>query len=266
MKKILKNLIPPIILKIIKKKPKYGFFGDYKNWQEALDDSSGYNNPEILEKVKSSLLKVKNGKAVYERDSVNFDKIQYSWPLLTSLLWIASKEGNKLNLLDFGGSLGSSYFQNKKWLSHLSELKWNIVEQDNFIKCGKIHFEDSRLKFFGSIDECILKERPFLFFASGSIQYIENPHEFLQQIIFKGFKYIAFDRTTFLQKRDRLTVQKVRPGIYNASYPAWFLSEEEFLKKFESKYELWAEFDSLAGKINLKGDDAYEKGFIFRKN
>lgn len=61
----------------------------------------GYNSDEIIKKVKQFLLKVKSGKAVYERDSILFDKIYYSRPLLAGLLWIACQRGDRLNLIVF---------------------------------------------------------------------------------------------------------------------------------------------------------------------
>ncbi len=97
MKQFIKSLIPLIMLNIIKnmKNSKYGWSGDYKTWQEAQDDSTGYDTDKILQTVKSSLLKVKNGKAIYERDSVIFDKIQYSWELLAGLMFYSAKTGGE---------------------------------------------------------------------------------------------------------------------------------------------------------------------------
>ncbi len=63
-----------------------------------------------------SLLKVKRGEAVYERDSIVLEKFQYSWPLTSGLLYAATMSNSKLNVLDFGGSLGSSYYQNRNYL------------------------------------------------------------------------------------------------------------------------------------------------------
>ena len=119
--------------------PKYHewFTGNYATWDEAKKNCLGYDAPNILEKVKASLLKVKNGEAVYERDSVLFDHVEYSYPLLISLLYIATASENKLRLLDFGGSLGSSYYQNRNFLNRLELLEWSIVEQNHFVKCGK---------------------------------------------------------------------------------------------------------------------------------
>ena len=45
---------------------------------------------------------MKNGEAVYERDSVLFDEIQYSWGLLAGLQKAALENDGKLCVLDFG--------------------------------------------------------------------------------------------------------------------------------------------------------------------
>ena len=71
----------------------YGLSGDYHSWDEAVRASTGYDSEIILEKTKEALLKVKNGQAVYERDSVVFDETQYAWSLCAGLLWIAAQSG-----------------------------------------------------------------------------------------------------------------------------------------------------------------------------
>jgi putative methyltransferase (TIGR04325 family) len=247
-KKIIKSFIPPFVFNLFKGKRKYGFFGNYKDWQSALKDSKGYDDPAILEKVKNSLLKVKNGEAVYERDSVLFDHIEYSWPILTSLLWIASKNNNRLNLIDFGGSLGSSYFQNINFLKHLSELKWNVIEQNNFLECGKKYFENDQLKFKNNIESCMTESRPQAILLSSVIEYIEKPYDILEEIVKNKIPYVIVDRTSFFKDTnlpDRITIQKVSPRIYDAVYPCWILNEEKF-KKFMTNngYSIKAEFNS----------------------
>jgi putative methyltransferase (TIGR04325 family) len=127
---------------------KYGWFGNYSNWQEALDQCSGYDAVEILERVKTATLKVKNGDAVYERDSVLFDHIEYSWPLVSALLMIGLKNNRQIKVLDFGGSLGSSYFQNRHFLSEFDNVQWNVVEQENYVACGQQFIQDSHLRIF----------------------------------------------------------------------------------------------------------------------
>jgi putative methyltransferase (TIGR04325 family) len=269
LKPILKSIMPPILLEIIKLRSKYGWFGNYSSWEDAQKYSIGYDSDLVLEKVKNSLLKVKNGEAVYERDSILFDKIEYSWPLLASLLWIAGQKDNCLNLIDFGGSLGSTYFQNHKFLNILKELRWNIVEQDNFVRCGKKYFEDEVIKFYYDVSSCITETNPSTILFSNSFQYIENPYDFLQKILGYKFEYIIFDLTGFISNgnKDRLTVQKVPPNIYNATYPCWFFNKEKFLNFFKKGYLLIEEFDCYLGqgiKIDNQVDTEY-KGFVFKK-
>jgi len=264
MKKLLKKIIPDSILRFIANK-RYGYFGPYKNWKDVKEKTTGYDNDIILEKVKNSLLKVKNGEAVYERDSVIFDKKQYSWPLLASLLLVANENKNELNLIDFGGSLGSTYFQNKDFLNNLKSLQWNIIEQPNFVSCGKKYFEDEHLHFYNNIKECLEKGKPSVIILSSVIEYLEKPYDLLEDILNKDFQYIIFDRTTFSKNNTEfIALQKVPPQVYTASYPCWFLNEQRFLKFFDKKYELIAEFDALGGEIrqnNIKGE---YKGFIFK--
>jgi putative methyltransferase (TIGR04325 family) len=258
----LKCIVPPIVLNIYRNLSlQAAFYGNYKTWDEARNISAGYDSEVILTKVKDAIHKVKIGEAVYERDSVFFDKVEYSWPLLAGLLWIASLEGNKLNLVDFGGSLGSSYFQNKKFLMHLQELKWNIVEQTQFVECGKHYFEDEFLKFYFNLSDCLKEQCPDAILLSSVIQYLEKPFDLVREIISKRFKYIIFDRTAFTGNGEgRITIQKVPPEIYQASYPAWFLNKEEFLNCFSDRYELIADFESN-DKANIP---SVFKGFIFR--
>lgn len=270
------NFFKKIITKINKKvakfrkkkeERKYGWFQTTLSWQEANKICAGYDNQIILEKCKQSLLAVKNGNAVYERDSVLFNKTQYSWPVLSSLMWIASQNDGQLSLIDFGGSLGSSFFQNKKFLSGLKKVTWNIVEQSHFVKCGKEHFESDKLKFYHNIDEYLKTENSDTILFSSVLQYLEFPYDFLEKILEYNFKYLIIDLTGFTKSgNDILTIQKVPPQIYNASYPCWFFSKTKLFSLILKKYDLVEEFDSYLGQI-IKIDNkpiAGYKGAIFK--
>lgn len=242
------------------------FTGDYSSWEEALKFCDGYNKPNILEKVKNSLLKVKKGEAVYERDSVLFDHIEYSMPLLVSLLYMTTVYKNNLNILDFGGSLGSSYFQNRKFLEKLDSLKWSIVEQNHFVDCGKEFFADEKLKFYHTIEECLKMEKPEVILFSGVLPYIANPFAFIGGIMEFNFKYIIIDRTPFFVEDipDRITIEHVPPEIYDAKYPSAFFNYKKFLNFFRNKYNLKESFDSWE-RWDLNGTIAQNKCFIFEK-
>jgi len=266
-KKFLRDWIPPKLRLLLNRNRNVIWSGNYASWSEAQRASAGYDSRIILDKVRAALIKVRNGEAVYERDSVLFDEIYYSWPLLAGLMWIAALSKGHLNIIDFGGSLGSTYFQNRKFFHTLPKISWNIVEQAHFVKTGKEFFEDDCLQFYYDIEDCIHKKLPNAILLSSVVQYMEEPYMLLKKIIPMGFDFILFDRTSFICKgNDRLTIQTVSSEIYPASYPCWFFDRQKFYSFFKDDYDLIEEFDALAGIMKIDNMEAgYDKGFIFRR-
>lgn len=210
---------------------------------------------------------VASGKAAFERDSVLFDEIQYSWPVLAGLMKAAADSGGYLRVLDFGGSLGSSYYQNRKFLEQLKEVKWCVVEQKNFVECGKRDFETDVLKFFSCIEDAAQSCKFNVVLLSSVLPYLEHPYDMLEQIIELGTGTVIIDRTPVLPgNADRLTIQNIPGTIYHASYPAWFFSEKKFLNFMDKKYSLLVKFDTLGGEVRLKTPvaTAMTQGYIFK--
>ena len=239
----------------------YGWHGNYSSWSEARIKCTGYDSKLILDKVRSSLLQVKSGNAVYERDSVLFNEIQYSYPVLSGLMWISAQSKGRLNVLDFGGSLGSSYYQNKRFLDSLEEVHWCVVEQSGFVKAGLEDFATDRLHFFNTIEECLKSFNINVVLLSSVLQYLEEPYCLLDQLNSLRIKNIIIDRTPFVHGKDRITIQKVWPRIYKASYPCWFFNKEKFVILMTREYKLVMEFDAM-DKANISSEF---KGFIFSK-
>jgi len=273
LKETIKLFIPPILPYL---KNKYFNKGEkssitwncnYTSWQDALQECKGYNDALIFEKVKTSALKVKNGEAVYERDSVIFNEVQYSWPLLAVLLKIAIENNNKLNIIDFGGSLGSTYFQNRNFLNGLISINWNIVEQKHFVEYGNQFISNSELKFYNNISDCEKRTQAKVILASSVLPYLEKPAEVIKEIINYDFEYILFDRTAFINSsEDIISVQRVPAEIYEASYPAWLFNYEKFILLLEERYELIINFDSAIDPPQKSGKFYIQwKGLFFKK-
>jgi putative methyltransferase (TIGR04325 family) len=251
----------------VKVKP-FGWFGDYTRWEEANSKCTGYEQNKILGKVKTSILKVKKGKAVYERDSVAFKTLEYSEPLLQSFKEIAASNQNCMKIVDFGGSLGSTYFQYRNLLQGLNVIEWNVVEQSHFVKCGKKYIQENGLRFYNSIEDALSESKANSILLSSVIQYLEKPYDFIEKLIQYGFDFIIVDRTAFIEnEKDRITVQIVPEFIYKASYPAWFFNEQSFIKLFKEKYEVTNSFLSEFSKpLTLEdGTPVYWKGFVLKK-
>lgn len=237
-------------MKIFTQKEQQEIFlsGDYESWNEAVTASMGYDSDLILEKTKDALLKVKNGEAIYERDSVIFNEVQYAWPLLAGLMWVAAKSDGRLNVLDFGGSLGSTYFQNLAFFHELSEIHWNIIEQSEHVKVGKEYFEDDILKFYPNIEICLSETKPNIILLSGVLQYLESPYGMFDTLLdHLTCDTVIIDRTSFWDgSTDMLCIQHVPPSIYSATYPIWIFSRQKFLQYLQKRnFEIVAEFQSL---------------------
>lgn len=267
---MLENMIrlvtPPLFIHLAKRlrgnrqNDAYGLSGNYRSWDEAMAASTGYDSEIILEKTKAALLKVKNGEAVYERDSVLFNEIQYSWPLLAGLMWVAAQSGGKLNVLDFGGSLGSTYFQNLAFLRSLPEVRWNIVEQPRHVETGRKWFEDGQLKFYLQVEDCLAETQPDVVILSSVLQYLEHPYDMLFKLLAIPCYGTIIDRTPFWNREsDRLGIQHIDPRTFNASYPMWVFSLRKF-RKMISGSKIIEEFESFEnGLYGLPW-----KGFIIR--
>jgi len=249
LKRIVRLFVPPIILNMGQKicsLQSLVFEGNYSSWQEAVNVTEGYDEPTILERVREAALKVKHGEAVFERDSVCFYYEEYRWPALACLLRVAAEHGGVLRVLDFGGALGSFYFQHRKHCQCLKEVRWSVVEQAHYVECGRTEFQDESLRFYESMSECLEDGGVDVVFCSSVLEYLEDPHAMLGKFSKLGIKYLLLDRTPFIEaERDRLTVQTVPASIYSASYPAWFFSSFRFKSELNKLgFNQIAEFDT----------------------
>ena len=244
----MRDCCPPILLKLARqvRNENNAFTGSYDTWVDAEKHASGYDTDTIFQRVREAALKVKRGEAVFERDSVCFYEEEYRWPALACLLTIAANQGGKLNVLDFGGALGSFYFQHKKFFSRLKSISWSVIEQAHFVECGKKELQNENLKFYTNINECIAKEKVDVVLLSSVLQYLEKPESLLTELTKIKAGYILIDRTPFIEESaDRLTVQSVPTSIYKASYPAWFFSSNKFNELIRKiGYRIIEEFDS----------------------
>src|SRR3990172_678572 len=242
------------------------YSGDYLSWEDAARDSTGYDAARILGKVRDSLLKVKRGEAAYERDAVLFKRIQHPFPLLAFLLRIGVENGNRLRLVDFGGSLGTTYFQTREFLSALKEIRWAIVEQPHFVACGKEMFADGRLSFHDSIAEAQAVTGGNTALFSGSIGYLREPEVVLDSILTGNFQWVIFDRTAFINApKTRIAVQTVPEWIYGASYPIRLFNRADLLSRFRDRFEFIAGFESYCdAPETIDGVRVCHEGYVLK--
>jgi putative methyltransferase (TIGR04325 family) len=238
-KSVVLDWLPPIVTRWLRRQRGEGirFEGEFATWDEAASRCTGYDAQGILNKVLDATLKVKRGEAAFERDSVLFDEIEYSWPMLASLMWAAARNGGKLNVLDFGGALGSSYFQNFAFLQTLPEVRWSVVEQAHYVDAGVAHVQDELLRFYKTIEECLSENQPNVILLSSVLQYLDSPNKVMEILLQSGAMCLIIDRTPFsAETKDKILIQKVPSSVYEGSYPMRVFSKEKFMRILDADW------------------------------
>lgn len=241
LKATAKRLVKPVRSRLqsaLGTKP-YGWFGHYKTWEEAAQQTGGYDENSILETVRKAVLKVKQGEARYERDGVILDSPFYTTSLISTLYEAATRYPS-LHVIDFGGSLGSSFFQLKPYLQKLPPVQWSVVEQNHFVELGRREFAEPGLDFFPTIEAAVAaKGVPTLLLLACTLPYLSDPYHWLKAFASVGAPYLLLENMPFHdQPGDRLTVQRVPPEIYQASYPCWLLDQNKVIASLSNRYQL----------------------------
>ena len=247
VKIFLRAWLPPVLMNsLLKLRCKQNFYkGHYELWSDAASISSGYETEEILAKVLASTMKVVRGEAAYERDSIPFNKIEYSWPVTAGLMYAAAKSSGELNVIDFGGSLGSSFFQNRHFLEGLQKMTWSVIEQSHYVLAGIKHVQYDNLRFYDSVDQSINENIPNVFLLSSVLQYLPDTAQIFKEVDNSGATILIVDKTPFSQlDKDIISIQIVPKNIYHASYPMKIFSKNKFIQTINSRWRLIEEFDN----------------------
>ena len=249
MKDVLRALTPPILwqtpqrLKSHSAAPKsqsVEYEGPLPSWEAAVSRSDGWDSPVMTAKTLNAALMVRDGLLEFEQDLVARKNIVYSETILAFLLLVISRHKDVLNIIDFGGALGTNYFQNRKILRHLSAtaVRWNIVERPTLAKLGMEHFQTTELKFYSALNDVLSNPAPLpdALLFSGSLQCIADPFSLLDQAVNAGICIIALDRLPVSPgNEDTVYIQHPNPDVYQTTFPTWYFAKDAFVAWFVSR-------------------------------
>jgi putative methyltransferase (TIGR04325 family) len=242
------------------------FTGDYRSWHEASASGRGYAHAAILERTRQAVAQARANPGTFERDAMVLPKAEYSFPVLAALLHLAHRNRGRLHVLDFGGSLGSTFFQFRRFLQSIPEIRWIVVEQPHYVACGRAEFAGEGLDFQPTIEAAMGEMEPHVLLLSSVLQYLPEPHAMLRDFLAKGFGQIVLDRTAYhTAAADRLTVQRNPASLYQADYPAWFFNEAGLLAPFAKDYRLVGDFPDAIDRALTNGPRTYYCGHWFEK-
>jgi len=270
LKRLARDFLPPIAVRLYRRKRRNQNKGDYPTWQAAARVTHGYGNPSILAAVQEATRKVVRGEAKYERDQVLFNDDVKRWPVIGALLRQALTEspGKLLGVMDFGGSLGSTYYQIRDVVEAVVKLRWVVIDQETFVAAGKAEFATENLRFRASIGECLSRDEPSVALLSSVLPFLEEPYLILEEVLAAGLQTIIIDRTPLVEgAKDRLTVQYIPESLGGGSYPAWFLSRGKLEALIRNKYTILSTFEGLDGTWRLSEpfDLAPSRGYVLVK-
>ena len=265
----LRSVLPPLVVAELRRFSRGAsqFSGDYRSWAEAQAAATGYDADLILQRVAAATRQVLAGHAAYERDSVLFAEPAHPYPVLAALLRTAALNQGRLNVIDYGGSLGSTYRQCRAFLGDLPALRWCVVEQPHFAAAGSREFSTSELTFADSLAAVAWWGEPCLVLLSSVLQYLELPGQLLDDLARSQAMAIVIDRTPLsAAAQDRLCVQTVPRSIYSASYPCWILSRQALLERQSRHWSLVSEFSCDEGRFSTRDRFAFDfVGMIFER-
>jgi putative methyltransferase (TIGR04325 family) len=263
----LKPWIPPALLDLVyRMRDGYaGLRGDYPDWKTAKHFSTGYSTNEITSRVSAVAEEVtKSDGRLFDRDSVIFDRPITPFPLLAVLLQVACKNGGRLNVLDFGGALGSTYRQCLPFFGGLSHLRWSIVEQTCFVDVGKDRFTSDQLQFYRSIEDAVADGRPDVVLLSGVLQYLDDPYDVLRRVVLCEPQVIVVDRNPFSsEERDVFSTQIVAGKIYPARLAFRIFASNSLERALAPKYRKFSEFDAIDPRMKAESIDVRHQGKVF---
>lgn len=225
----LRRFTPPLVIDLVDRwNPRAIRLDDTaKTWAEALAASDGYESEVVAERVAEATREVVGGRAAFERDGVVFAAAEFNWPVITHLLWVAAEKG-RLRVVDFGGSLGSIFWQHQSFFRKFSEVSWTVVEQPHFVAKGRAEFETAQLHF-ATFEELLSRQVDAdIVLLSSVLQYLPEPSMVTQSLTAIGAEYVLIDKTPVIEGTDSVVaVQKVPKSIYPVSYPLWLFCSDD---------------------------------------
>lgn len=255
MRRLANDWLPPALLRGVRR-ARRALWRDrslYSTYEDALTVCRGYEEDVLADIVLEKTRRLKAELSTSAEGDGGFELDLTRRRLLLGLL--TARTGDRLNVLDFGGSCGAQAFIARTLLPDDVELRWHIVETPTMAARAQ-SISDERLRFFTSIDEAAAAfDEPIdLAMASCSLQYMPNPVETLGRLTRLGAEHVYITRAGLSDEpgldNDLITVQKSwrrlngpgpLPGGYEdgpTSFPLVISPRSAFERVIEERYDL----------------------------
>lgn len=250
LRALLRDLCPPLVWRWLARLRggRIIYRAGYLDWGSAVAGSGGYADPSILARIEQATDAVVSGRAPAERDGVLLPSSPLPFHLVAPMLAAAMRNGGRLRVLDFGGSLGTQFRLCRPLLDAVVSLDWVVVEQADFVRVGRARFEGGGLRFAVSIEEALVNGEPDVILLCSVVQFLPPEHPLFGYLARSAATFLVVERTPFREADDdAIYVQEVPAVIYRARYPMRALSHVRWLKETLAGWQLLHEESSSEG-------------------
>lgn len=220
---------------------RFGAFETFQAAQNMIGKSfDSYNDPDALD----ALLHAATNQKLELTDIVNFFFLK---PII---------DGKPISIADFGGGVGRHYLKASNYLD-VSQSSWNVIELEQVVLQGKKIAQKnnySNLSFYNSLTDLAQCD---LFFASGSLQCIQDWKEVLS--FARSSRYVCLTRLP-LSSTSFVAIQNIGQKTENI-IPVNIFTKDEILNEL-SGFKLIQEV-SLGNFAILQKSGTYARGEDF---
>lgn len=238
------------------------FDDGFPDFESAAAVCQGYSDDVINQKSFEAARAVIKGEAAFERDGVLFTDPEPRTPVVEALRRLASADG-VLRVLDIGGGLGSSYWQNARALD-AEQLNWSVVERSDLVTLAE-QLPPHPVTYLNDLDAALESDWDAVLLSS-VLQYLPEPHSVLRKVKHSSCRLVIVDRTPVHDgTEDLVCVQHAPAHIYEASYPAWIFGRST-LESLLPSFSIVDRFPGIEPEMRTtSGLDFRWEGFSARR-
>jgi putative methyltransferase (TIGR04325 family) len=181
----------------------------------------GYNSAELAQEY-AEMLETGNwensGRVIAE----------YDYPVLMWLNLIFQELGENISIFDLGGNVGVHFYAYQNYLKYPVNLRWQVCDFPEIVKAGAAIAEKRSVQALSFTSNWEAIHNSDIFFASGSIHYIDGFADKLSETCKP--KHLLINRLPLYNGKQFVTLQNGGKVFY----PSYFFNKSQFISDLEA--------------------------------
>jgi putative methyltransferase (TIGR04325 family) len=230
-------------------------FKIFPDWAQASEFSKGYEDKDTIENYK---LQMKNSKPWERKRSIEVTERELQ---LIGLFSMSIKDKKQINIIDLGGGNGYMCHLLRLWFP-LLEINYTIWESPGMSNAYREYEKQSGITWTSKIP----KDRFDIAITSCTLQYLEFPEKYLQEIIAIASKLIILRFPELNSPKSRHAAQitrKIDGSLSDNTWPIRFFGKGELESMLPANAKKILEFFHHDEIYLFDGEKVMLKGFLY---